>query len=331
MNSIRSAAGIVGVAILSLGLPANSQTAPAEACNPTLAPRASGPQVSDIGFRANVSAPAFAHGAGPTVHLDEAHNNFHTISGRYAAFAELLRNDGFAVLPFKGQFTKDSLASVEILVIANALSEKNTAGNSQLPTYPAFSEEEIAAVRSWVGDGGALLLIADHMPWPGAAAGLARQFGIVMTNSYATDSACAADEYLFSRDDHTLANHAITRGRHESERIEFVRTFTGQAFWSVTAVEPLLRVPEGSILLLPVKPWEFSIATPQLPGDGLLQGAVLKYHDGRVAVFGEAAMFSAQVSGAERRPMGMNMPSAARNPQFLLNVMHWLAGILAES
>ena len=49
---------------------------------------------------------------------------------------------------------------------------------------------------------------------------------------------------------------------------------------------------------------------------------------GRVAVFGEAAMFSAQVSGPERRPMGMNRPTAAQNPQFLLNVMHWLAGLL---
>jgi len=49
---------------------------------------------------------------------------------------------------------------------------------------------------------------------------------------------------------------------------------------------------------------------------------------GRVAVFGEAAMFTAQVSGPERRPMGMNTPTAAQNPQFLLNVMHWLAGLL---
>jgi hypothetical protein len=41
-------------------------------------------------------------------------------------------------------------------------------------------------------------------------------------------------------------------------------------------------------------------------------------------------MFSAQVSGAARRPMGMNDPTAAQNPQFLLNVMHWLTGLLPE-
>jgi len=28
--------------------------------------------------------------------------------------------------------------------------------------------------------------------------------------------------------------------------------------------------------------------------------------------------------------MGMNAPNAAQNPQFLLNVMHWLAGVLPQ-
>jgi len=28
--------------------------------------------------------------------------------------------------------------------------------------------------------------------------------------------------------------------------------------------------------------------------------------------------------------MGMNMPEARENPQFLLNVMHWLAGLLPD-
>jgi len=59
-----------------------------------------------------------------------------------------------------------------------------------------------------------------------------------------------------------------------------------------------------------------------------MQGAALTRGRGRVAAFGEAAMFSAQVSGNERRPMGLNMGTAAENPQFLLNVMHWLSGLL---
>lgn len=49
---------------------------------------------------------------------------------------------------------------------------------------------------------------------------------------------------------------------------------------------------------------------------------------GRVAVFGEAAMFTAQVTGPERQPMGMNAPGAEQNAQLLLNVLHWLSGLM---
>jgi hypothetical protein len=50
----------------------------------------------------------------------------------------------------------------------------------------------------------------------------------------------------------------------------------------------------------------------------------MKVGKGRVAVFGEAAMFSAQLDGP-RQPMGMNAPGAEQNHQLLLNVMHWLS------
>ena len=57
----------------------------------------------------------------------------------------------------------------------------------------------------------------------------------------------------------------------------------------------------------------------------LMQGALVRHGRGRVAVFGEAAMFSAQLSGPEERPMGMNHPSAAQNYRFALNVLRWLS------
>jgi hypothetical protein len=63
-------------------------------------------------------------------------------------------------------------------------------------------------------------------------------------------------------------------------------------------------------------------------GDDLLQGAVLRVGRGRVAVFAEAAMFSAQHKGPERVAMGMNAPEASQNPQFVLNTLRWLAGQL---
>ena len=62
----------------------------------------------------------------------------------------------------------------------------------------------------------------------------------------------------------------------------------------------------------------------------MLQGAVFRYGKGRVAVFGEAAMFSAQKITREDgiSYMGMNRDDASQNPQFLLNVMHWLSGLI---
>ena len=83
--------------------------------------------------------------------------------------------------------------------------------------------------------------------------------------------------------------------------------------------------------LLPEKAWEFSERTPRIAAAGWLQGAVLRLGKGRVAVFGEAAMFSAQISGSEKRPMGMNHPDASENARFLLNVFHWLSGLLPPS
>jgi len=297
-------------------------------CQPTLAPRAAPPQVADTDFAPALPSAAFDAGQGPRVLLDEAHNNFHTVDGRYAPFVKILRRDGFIVDPLRSHFTGGTLAPARILVIANATADRNKDGDWTLPTPSAIRVDEIESVHRWVAGGGSLFLIADHMPFGGAAADLAAAFGVLMSNGYATDRTCSADEFLFQRSDGTLGDHPITRGRNRSERIESVRTFTGQAFRVVAPAVPLLLIAADTMLLFPSEAWKFSEATPRVRADGMWQGAVLTLGRGRVAVFGEAAMFSAQVSGPERRPMGMNTTTAAQNPQFLLNVMHWLAGLL---
>ena len=50
-------------------------------------------QVADREVAPAVSPPAFVEGKGPVVCLDEAHHNFHTLDGRFYAFAPLLRRD----------------------------------------------------------------------------------------------------------------------------------------------------------------------------------------------------------------------------------------------
>ncbi len=319
------------VALLAVVLIASASLAAADdtLCRPTLALRAIGAQIADDAFNPRIQDPAYPEGRGPRVLLDEAHANFHTIAGRYGPFVRLLRRDGFVVEAQREKFTAENLTSARILVIANATAP-TAEGEPLIPAKSAFSSDEIAAVVRWVDNGGSLFLIADHMPWGGATASLAHAFGLLFTNGYATDAICAADEFLFERSDGLLGDHPITRGRNAKERITAVRTITGQAFRTVDprTVSPLLVLAPKTVLLLPTAPWEFTGQTPRVPAEGMLQGAALTRGRGRVAAFGEAAMFSAQVSGDKRRPMGMNMTTASENPQFLLNVMHWLTGIL---
>jgi hypothetical protein len=313
-----------GLGLLLISGPASGQSGTSD-CRPTLAPRAGGPQVSDTLFDPPIARPAFPVGSGPTVLLDEAHFNFHTVEGRYAPFVRLLRRDGFVVRPLREPWTQASLAPARILVIANALAERMSRGPWALPNSPAFTPAEITLLAQWVKGGGSLLLIADHMPFPGAVETLAAAFGIQMTDGFATDRRCEVDEIVFRRSDGSLAPHPITNGRSSLERVDSVRSFTGQAFRLSGPGQPLLTLGAGSVVLLPTTAWRFSDSTPRIPAEGMLQGAVLELGRGRVAVFGEAAMFSAQVSGPARRPMGMNAPHAGENPQFLLNLIHWLA------
>lgn len=277
-------------------------------------------QVADTAFSPPLVRPAWAAGAGPRVLLDEAHVNFHTVEGRYSTFVKLLRRDGFVVEPNRAPFSRASLAPARILVIANALNPKNQSAWT-LPTPSAFTKEEIAAVREWVREGGSLFLIADHMPFPGAAADLAAEFGVFFMNGFATDSAGDTGPMTFRRREGYLGVHPVTRG------IDSVTSFTGQAFRIGARFTPILVLRPGTQVLLPVTAWQFSDSTQRLRADGLVQGAVGPFGKGRVAVFGEAAMFSAQLGGANRTPMGMNAPVAAQNPKFLLALVHWLAGL----
>jgi len=166
------------------------------------------------------------------------------------------------------------------------------------------------------------------MPIAGAAETLARAFGIEFINGFAFPGGNRNPPDIFRRADGSLAAHAITRGRFAAERVDSVATFTGQAFRATRPVVPILTLDSAAIVLLPIRAWEFSDSTPRVGGAGLLQGALVRHGRGRVAVFGEAAMFSAQRAGPGARPMGMNHPLAARNAQLTLNILHWLSGVL---
>lgn len=103
-----------------------------------------------------------------------------------------------------------------------------------------------------------------------------------------------------------------------------VATFVGSAFKPPNDAVPVLMFDANYLSLKPTEAWRFTPATPKQPLDGWCQGAVMRIGHGRVAVFGEAAMFSAQLAGPAKQKTGMNSPEAKQNHQLLLNVLHWL-------
>ncbi|HEX5724209.1 MAG TPA: hypothetical protein VFX98_02015, partial [Longimicrobiaceae bacterium] len=77
-------------------------------------------QEADTAFRPAVPSPAYPAGQGPRVLFDEAHLNFHTASGRYKPFVDLVTADGYRVTPNAAPFSAATLAGHDVLVIANA-------------------------------------------------------------------------------------------------------------------------------------------------------------------------------------------------------------------
>lgn len=278
--------------------------------------------MADPDFKPAIEKPAYVS-AHPVIVLDEAHANFHTISGCYKPFADLLAADGYRVIAGTQPFTADGLRRERVLVIANARGAGLTAENANDPPS-AFTDAECDAVRDWVREGGSLLLIADHAPFGATAAALSSRFGVEMGKGYAwsvnSNSPEPTTQIEYSNENGLLGAHPTTRG------VTRVVTFTGQS----------LSVPSGAVALLKFGGVAFESTAANGEADlaafregkpttarnvaGRAQGVALEYGKGRVAIMGEAAMFSAQVvrfNDAQGRPtefkMGMNV-----------DIMHWL-------
>jgi hypothetical protein len=276
-------------------------------------------QLYDPDFLPKVVAPRYEADTGPIVAIDEAHANFHTIDGRYRPFADLLAADGYQPKANAEPFSAATLAEMDILVISNALHPSNHQ-NWRLPTPSAFTKAEISAVEAWVKSGGKLLLIADHMPFPGAAADLAAVFGFGFLNGYAVNTANSKTRFVF-RTGHGL----VQIPNQESGTIKQFVTRVGQAFTVPDDAVSILTLGDLHAVLLPRESGRFPPGTPFVDASGLSQGAVVEVGEGRVAAFGEAGAFSAQISDKGGR-IGMNDPEAYGNATFVLALMAWLSG-----
>ena len=289
-----------------------------------LSPLGLGQQVADPNFDVKVAKPSYKKD-GPKVLFDEAHNNFHTASGRYKPFADLITNDGYRVTPGKEKFSAATLKGYDILVISNALG----APQMNLPeaANPAFTPEESDAVRDWVKAGGALLLIADHAPMGAATQVLADRFGVNMSKMFTVDQQNYDKEsnnpgfIVYTRESGRLADHPITRGRNATERVNRIIAFTGQSLKGPADSFAFMKLADSAMDAMP------GGNSRPISAAGRSQGLAMLFGKGHVVVLGEAGMLSAQLAGPNRMPFGMNKPGID-NRQLALNTVHWLSGVL---
>lgn len=292
-------------------------------------------QQSDPDFRPQHRVAHYTSESSPLVLIDEAHNNFLTLNGRYKPFAQVLESDGFRVSSNDKAITENQLEQVDILVIANALDRKR---QDWLPPYgEAFDGSEVEVIKSWILSGGSLFLVADHTPFPKAIDNLALALGFKFINGHVGNA-------TFSKVNHSLAAHATTYTEETSQNIGDksqplflqtfnnispdilrVRSFGGSAFKAPEKAISLLNLGNDIVATEPTIPFQINSDTPRIAMSGWSQGAVLELGKGRVAVFSEGMMFSSQLIKNTGKTKGLRSVGAEQNEEFLLNIMRWLA------
>ncbi|WBX70781.1 hypothetical protein [Tenacibaculum retecalamus] len=270
-----------------------------------------------------IKNPRFLKSTEPTIYIDQSHQNFHQKEGRFKPFADLLAADGYKV---DSIINLKNLKIDDILIISNPIHQKNVR-NWRQPIHSAFTKTEIAFIQNWVKKGGKLLLIADHMPFAGAANNLANAFGFNFCDGFAylqKEKRNLPD--VFSEDNERLVSSEITNG-NLGKKINAVTTFTGSSFTIPKAAKEILKFKKNDYCLAPEVAWQFNDETPRHDLKDKYQGAILKYGKGKIAVFGEAAMFTAQTitnnSGIYK--FGFHAKSAPNNVAFIRNLLFWFS------
>jgi hypothetical protein len=274
-------------------------------------------QEVDRDFVPHIDQPLFDPDKGPVLLIDGGHHNFHTLEDKFEPFGKIAATYGFRVLGNSKRINSEVLNNVNILVIANALNEKNIDHWKQ-PVLPAFDPSEIEEIRNWVWKGGRLFLIADHMPFAGAVADLAHTMGYTFFDGFALRKPKMKFD-VFSFADSTLRHNPIT-DLHGP--LDSIVTFTGQAFKIPDNATSIITLDSNFKILLPETAWEFNEHMKIIPAAGLSQLAYSVYGSGKIVVSGEALMFTAQK--VKDFKIGLTAPFARNNQQLLLNILKWL-------
>ncbi len=287
---------------------------------PALAQRAQGPD-SDWTFENH--DPAWGTGKGPLIAFSRQLSDF-VANGSHEPLARLARSDGFQTEDI------DNVApnAAKILVLINN-HRPDWRDFPAMDPPSAFSDAEIASIRKWVEDGGGLLILADHAPLGGGASKLAAAFGFTFLNGHVAEAKSADAGYAhvildFRPGAGLNTAHAITDGSTGRPKIDNFQAFGGQAFIPADDATTLLTIPQGWSAFLTYDLQRNLTSVPRIDASGMAQGAAMEYHKGRIAVFGEAAAFSAQLMPGEEA-VGFNTPEGRDNPEFVLALLRWLA------
>ena len=305
LRSLRLVCAAVGTAVAALGAPAHAQ------------------HQTNAVFDTTVARPALLKRR-PRVLFDGAHNNVFARTGRSVPLMQLLRADGAMVEEGADAFTSGLLARYDVLVVLTAMGDPQQ--DSDAAQRPAFSEEEVEAVHTWVNGGGSLLLCLDHRPFVESGRRLAERFGVRVYAGYVGDSATSdgwakdTKTPVYTRANAGLLDHPITRGRDSSERLNRVAVFGGESMTGPVGTG-LLRVSrtarnigEGNESGAPL---------------GEAQAVALTVGRGRAVVTADCSLWTAQVvqNAVWNGPFGM----ARRDfddRQFALNTVRWLSRVL---
>lgn len=283
-------------------------------------------QAPDYHYHLPAIDPVYPNNDGPVLFFDEAHNNIHTLKDRLFQTKKLLEQDGYKISSCEMKIeSKKILNECSVYVVVNPLNDRNI-HVWENPTYSAFTDQEIDHISEWVQQGGSLLLIVDHMPVSGAANNLAKEFGFELRNGHAKQIPWVNN--WFTRNNSSLTGNSITNGLVAGDRIDSVLAFGGSAFVIPEDAKSILTLGENWFQWEPEIAWDLK-PEDRYPAKGYSMGACKTYGKGKVVVYSEAMMFTAQLGGGlSWIKLGMNSKLNPENHRLLLNTIHWLDGSL---
>jgi hypothetical protein len=305
------------------------------------------PHIEDIG------APTTAV-AGPVIGIDSTHQNRYTINPtcpRYAAFQQLLTADGATVVDFANRWSStipgsnaayvETLSALDILVIVE-------------PDPASISSGEADYLRRWVrGDvlcptghcenRGLIVVSTQAQPNLSAALGVSWDSAADSGREFTKCGGPRPSTTELYGPGTLIADHPVTRGFVSSEWVESVKTFAHEQkfcygdycyYWAGVNYNGVVDIPTA-----------ISATSFLTHPDGTHSaGLAFQLGSGRVYAGSDPDMFTAVIAApivtyyaiidipavdvTPPAPIGMQVHPP--NQQFLLNVVHWMDGILAD-